>query len=78
MVELNIYHLVNQLEGKQGRRISDNEIARAINVHRHTVSSVRKGREETLISKLVDYFRSNGLDISPGDLFVVTERTPGE
>lgn len=73
MIELNIYPLVNRLEAKLGRRVTDNEIATVANVHRHTVATARKGKEEPVITKLVQYFRSQGFDIQAGDLFTETK-----
>lgn len=71
-VELNIYDLVHQLEGINKRRYSDSEIARALNVHRQTVASIRRGRPEPSIAKLLDFFAAEGMPVTVDQLFTVT------
>lgn len=76
-VELNIYHLINRLEAIKGRRISDNEIATALGVHRHTVTKIRKGRPEPSLAKLLDYFAAEGMPVTVDQLFTVTTPPTG-
>lgn len=48
--KLHIQQALNRLEGLNQRRYSDNEIAALTDLHRYTIASIRKGREDKLIS----------------------------
>lgn len=72
-VTLSIYDAVNALEKTNRRRYTDNEIATATGLHRQTIATLRKGKQEKTIAKLLDYFRAEGLEVGVADLFVVGE-----
>lgn len=70
--KFHIYQALNRLEGLSQRRYSDNEIAALTGLHRHTIASIRKGREDKLISHLLQFFHDQNMPISVEDLFTVT------
>jgi len=73
--KLHIQQALNRLEGLSQRCYSDNEIAALTGLHRHTIASIRKGREDKLISQLLQFFHDQNMPISAEDLFTVTVTT---
>ena len=69
--QLKIFDAINKLEAKNKRLYSDNEIAKATGLHRHTINVMRKGKAEPTLDKLLDFFASEGMPIEPNDLFDV-------
>lgn len=70
---LKIFDAVNQLEKHNGRRYSESEIAAATKLHRHTIAAVMKGKHDKTLSKLLAFFASEGMPITVGDLFTITD-----
>ena len=70
--ELKIFDAINRLEGKNGRRYTDAQIATATGLHRHTVRILRNGKPEPTIDKLLDFFASEGMPLTVGDLYETT------
>lgn len=74
-VQLNIYDAVNKLEGQNKRRYSDAQIGEMCGLHRHTIHTMRTGKDEPTLNKLLDFFQSEGMPIKIQDLFTVTTTT---
>ena len=53
--ELNIFDAINKLEARNKKNYSDNEIAKATGLHRHTINLMRKGKAEPTLDKLLDF-----------------------
>ena len=70
-VTLSIYNAINALERVNRRRYTDNEIAKATGLHRHTVAGLRKGKPEDTITRLLDFFVAEGMPIAISDLFTI-------
>lgn len=68
---LKIFDAVNKLESHTGRRYTESEIAKATGLHRHTVAAAMRGKPDKTLSKLLAFFRAEGLDITVADLFTV-------
>lgn len=71
-VELNIYDVINKLEGQNKRRYTDNQIAKATGLHRHTIRVMRAGKHEPTFEKLLNFFAAEGMSITPNDIFKIT------
>lgn len=69
--QLNIYDVLNRLEGQNKRRYSDAEVAKASGLHRHTVRILRAGKHEPTLDKLLNFFEAEGMPISVSDLFTI-------
>ncbi len=70
---LKIFDTVNQLEKQNGRRYTESQIAKATGLHRHTIAAVMKGKPDKTLSKLLAFFAAEGMPITVGDLFTVTD-----
>lgn len=70
---LKIFDAINKLEKHNERRYTESQIAKATGLHRHTVAAAMKGKPDKTLSKLLAFFKSEGLDIAVGDLFTVTD-----
>jgi hypothetical protein len=71
--QLNIYNVLNRLEGQNKRRYSDAEVAKASGLHRHTVRIMRNGKPEPTLDKLLNFFEAEGMPITIADLFTVSQ-----
>ena len=69
--QLNIFDAINRLEAKNKRQYSDAEIAKLTGLHRHTINVMRKGKAEPTLDKLMTFFASEGMPITPNDIFTV-------
>lgn len=80
VVRSNLFDLLQRLEKQNGKRYSWAAIGREIKRSRQATENLFAGEQSEdsyikygTMGHLLDFFRSQGLDISPGDLFV--ERT---
>lgn len=71
--QLNIFRVIKRLEALNGRTYTDQQIATATGLHRHTISTMRKGKAEPTLDKLLEFFRREGMPITVADLFVVED-----
>ena len=71
--QLNIFRVIKRLEAINGRTYTDQQIATATGLHRHTISTMRKGKAEPTLDKLLEFFRREGMPITVADLFVVED-----
>lgn len=73
----NLFTLKRQLEMQTGRAYSWAEIAKLADLNANTVYSLANNRlggvQYSTLSKLLEFFRREGLDIEVGDLFAVEE-----
>lgn len=82
-IDFNIKQLVRQLEVQNNRDYKIQDIAKLSGINRFTIGSLldEEQQQEAITRKtmgrLLAFFRSEGLDVGPGDLFVVTEQ-PGD
>lgn len=74
--KFNLKQLIRQLELKHDRDYDYQDIAKAAGLSRFTVSSIANNNsvkiELRTINRLLDFFVSQGLDVTIADLFVVT------
>jgi hypothetical protein len=79
-IDHNLFALKRQLELKTGKSYKWVDIEAASGVHRNTLQNLSKNATRRLDldiwSRLYDFFRNEGLDIGPGDLFTVSEGEP--
>lgn len=72
-IKLRVFELKKELELKQHRNISNREIARAVDVAPNTVGDMMQGKTIRVnmptLTAILAWFREQGLDIQPGDLF---------
>jgi hypothetical protein len=77
IVKSNLFALRRQLELKTGRDWPWSQIAKAANLNPNTVYSLANDRlggiQYETMGKLMDFFRSEGLEIQVGDLFEVVK-----
>ena len=73
--ELNIFDAINRLEAKNKRKYTDKQIADATGLHRHTINVMRKGKAEPTLDKLMNFFASEGMPITPNDIFIIEQDT---
>jgi DNA-binding Xre family transcriptional regulator len=78
-VRFDLLSLKHELEKTKGREVSWAEIGRGSEVHPNTLSALlnNKARRVDLetLERLLVYFNDQGLDVTPGDLFVM-EKVP--
>ena len=70
-VQLNINDLLYRLEGQNKKHYSDAAVGKAMGLHRHTIKTMRDGKPEPTLDKLLDFFHSQGMPITIADLFTV-------
>ena len=75
---LKIFDAINKLEKHNERRYTESQIAKATGLHRHTIASVMRGKQDKTLSKLLAFFAAEGMPIAVGDLFTVTDGESGE
>ena len=76
-VQLDIFKPLKLLEAQNGKEYTIKEVARKTGLHRHTITALMSGRDDTTLAKLLDFFHAEGMPITPNDLFVV-EDSPSE
>lgn len=72
-IKLNIHKSLKLLEAKNGRDYTIKDIAEKSTLHRHTVSSLLEGRDDPTVRKVLQFFESEGMPITPNDLFIVQD-----
>ncbi len=76
-VEPNLYELRKRLELRKGRDVTWEEVATAADLNPNTVYNLAAKRSKRVdfetLTKLYNYFRAEGLEITPGDLLTVEE-----
>lgn len=79
-VQSNLFELVHKLESKHGRRYTYTEIAEALGVTHPAAKALLKKRSDpngyfrfAIMAKLLDFFASQGMPITAGDLFTVAD-----
>jgi predicted transcriptional regulator len=76
-VRINVFELKNQLELKERRRYTVQEIAEAVGVTRHTIKEVlnnnSKGMYFDTLVGLIKFFRSKGLSVQIEDILTLEE-----
>ena len=64
-----------RLELLLGREVSWREISTATDIHYNTLYNIASNKQARAdldtLARLIEYFRTQGLDVGPGDLFVV-------
>lgn len=80
-VRINVFELKNQLELKERRRYTVQEIAEAVGVTRRTIKEVLNNNSkgiyfDTLVG-LIKFFRSRGLDVRIEDILILDEESEG-
>lgn len=68
--QLNIFDAINKLEAKNKRKYSDVDLSRLTGLHRHTIKTLRAGKDEPTLDKLIAFFASEGIPIEPNDIFI--------
>lgn len=78
-IEYNLFNLKKQLEIKSQREFSWNEIAERSGVHRNTMLNLANDRTRRIdldiMARLIDFFASEGMPVTPNDLFIVEKAT---
>lgn len=73
-IRFNLFALKNRLEKLQGRDIPWSELADGAKLNRNTIDSIVHQRASGIrlqtASKLLEYFRGQGLQITIADLFI--------
>lgn len=76
-VKLNLFDNLHRLDGETGRHYSMSEVSRLSGVSRTTIDAILKGstsRIDTVtLEKLLDFFAAEGMPVSIGELFTVTD-----
>lgn len=79
-IDFNIKQLVRQLEVQNNRDYKIQDIAKLSGINRFTIGSLldEEQQQEAItrktMARLITFFRSEGLDIGPGDLFSFTQQ----
>ncbi len=75
-VTLNYVTLLQKVERKNQRRYKYSEIAKITGLSRQTATKLFTGKAQAVdlatLAALLDFFAAEGMPISPGDLFTVT------
>lgn len=75
--KLNVFRLVKLLEAQTGKPYSNTVVAGKADLSRVTVNSLVAGTTNRIdlatIDKLLDFFAAEGMPVTVGDLFTVTE-----
>lgn len=74
-VQSNLFRLIAQLEANTGKPYPLQVVAAKSGVHRHTIEVLAKGTPQGIHFKtmagLLDFFASEGMPITVGDLFTI-------
>ena len=77
-VQLDIFKPLKLLEAQNGKEYTIKEVARKTGLHRHTITALMSGRDDTTLAKLLAFFHAEGMPITPNDLFIVESSDTGE
>lgn len=76
-IQYNIFNLKKQLEIQNQKEYSWAQIAELSDIHRNTVLNLANDRTQRVdldvVARLLTFFKSEGMPVSIGDLFVVTD-----
>lgn len=76
-INYNLFSLKRELELKKQTEYSWSKIAVGSGIHRNTILNMANGRTRRvdldIMERLVSYFADQGMPITVGDLFTVTE-----
>lgn len=82
IMESNLFTLRRQLEIARGEECTWATIAAGAGLHPHTVYDLAANRSKRVemetLAKLLNFFRDEGLNVGPGDLFVTRPEGKGE
>jgi DNA-binding Xre family transcriptional regulator len=74
-IQFNLFILRRQLEIAKGTELTWDQIARQAGVHPNTLYSLASNKSKGItlatMEALVAFFRSQGMEINPGDLFTM-------
>lgn len=83
MIRSNLFDLLQQLEKKNNRKYSWASIGRYIKRSRQATENLFMGEQSEdsyikygTMAGLLDFFREEGLELTPGDLFIETNEEP--